>query len=738
MTPTPPPRPGAPRPGGPAPGQQAATVDPVKLFKKYKIVLVAAFVFSMIVGVGTYVVWLKFFPSYTSNVVFEAQPADTKTEQINEANVDRDEIERFMRTQTIAMTNQDVLEAVLNDGRLRTEASQWYNARLTKGALDKRKAREDLEKSISATIIPETYFIEMRASAGDPVEATALAKLTKEAYLRTVNFSKRSDIDNRRDSLSRRLDELSTEIQDLSSRRQRIVRDEELDTIDAGRSEASEKLAAVGGQLLEVQQTIKAVGVSLERFEEMLSSPTGIQYTDTQRAQAEQMPEVANLNQQITTLEAERLTMRAQGFMPGHRNMRQIESSIQAYKQKLADKKEQKLREIFDAEVDGVRRTMNQLRAQEDELLSEREELRTKLTELTGILTEVDDIEKQIDRMIIARADAADRLDTLEAAADLNTVARIDVYQSERLPTDVTWPKYLVIPGIMVLICGATAGLIVARELFDQRIKGASDVAMIPRTKVMGVIPDATEDPSAPARVELAFADQPRGVLAESFRQLRTTLVKQMTRAGHRSLVVVSGQPGSGATSVVTNLAHACAASDQKVLVVDANFRRPSLHRVFEVEETNGLADVLAGEKTLPEAAQTTATANLDVLSAGSRDRRVFERLGTEAMASLLNEAAADYDLVLIDVAPAIVAGDAMAVANRADASMLVARAMREKRGMVARLKNELSDCRAEFMGVLVNAAKSAAGGYMRKNIRTSHGYQDQKPEVEPAAPSAA
>ncbi|GJM18100.1 MAG: hypothetical protein DHS20C14_03130 [Phycisphaeraceae bacterium] len=730
-------RPGGPRPGGaPSQGAPTASVDPVKLIKKYKFVLVGAFVFSVVFGVAAFFVLQRVMPQYKATVVFEATPAEIKTEQINVNSLDIDEINRFMRTQVMAMTSESVLWDVAGDGRLLTDAPEWAEGRLVKGTVDKRQVVEDLESSVSVSIIPETYYIRMSASAPKAGEAAALAKLVRESYMNSRTKQTRGEINNRRESLSRRIDSLENEIKDLSARRARIVRDEELDTIDAGRSEASEKIGGVNTQLLQVSQTIEAVEVSLERFETMLTSPTGIQYTDTQRAQAERDPEVGSLNQQITNLEAQRLAMRAEGILPGHRSYRQIEAQISAHKQKLADKREQKLREIFDAEVDGTRRTMAQLRAQESELLTEREALRVKLNELTGILTEVGDLETQIDRLLGQRADAGARLDQLESQADLDTVARMLVSQREVVPSVMSFPKVVVIvPLSVLLICGLTGSLIVAREMLDQRIKGASDVAMIPRTRVVGVVPIASEDPSSPERIELAFADQPRGVIAESYRQLRTGLVKSMARAGHKSLVVTSGLPGSGATSVVTNLAHACAATDQRVLIIDANFRRPAMHGVFALAEGPGLADVLAGEMTLAETAQNTTTTNIDLLTAGSRDRRVFERLGTEAMASVLTEAADGYDLILIDVAPCIVAGDAVAVANRADASLLVTRALREKRGMVARIKNELSDSRAEFMGVLVNAARSAAGGYMRKNIRTSHGYQQEQAAAAPVEP---
>jgi capsular exopolysaccharide synthesis family protein len=274
------------------------------------------------------------------------------------------------------------------------------------------------------------------------------------------------------------------------------------------------------------------------------------------------------------------------------------------------------------------------------------------------------------------------------------------------------------------LFLGLTAGVVLLLEVIDQRVKSPADIAMIPRTRVLGIVPHATEDPSLPAKVETVFRDQPSGVLAESFRQLRGAILKRMQAGGHKSLVCMSGMPGSGATTAVVNLAYALAAAEQKVLLIDGNFRRPAIHRILGLNESLGLADIVGGATTLRDAAQGAGVDNLHVLTAGTQEMRQYERLTSSAMGALLKEASALYDLILVDVAPAMVAGDAMGLANKCDASMLVVRALGEKRGMVARLRNELSESRAEFLGVVVNAVRASAGGYLKGNILATHTYQ--------------
>jgi len=158
--------------------------------------------------------------------------------------------------------------------------------------------------------------------------------------------------------------------------------------------------------------------------------------------------------------------------------------------------------------------------------------------------------------------------------------------------------------------------------------------------------------------------------------------------------------------------------------VIDANLRRPALQRVFGLAETPGLVDVLTGTVRLDQAVQRTSDGTLSVMAVGSRDKRNLEILATSAMNDLLAEARAKFDPVIIDVAPAIVSGDGMALAGKCDASILVVKAMSEKRGLVARIRNDLLDTRAEFLGVIVNSVKSSAGGYLKGNIKASSEYQ--------------
>ena len=719
-----------PRPGGSGPSTPGATIDPVKLFVKYKWLLGGAAAVGVVLGVISHFVLLYTYPTFTSEVVMECKPPQLELRTATPERVDSEEIERFMGTQVSLIKSDLILPRVINDPRLISEAPNWSRDYMVGGRLDVVNATEDIEKIVSSSMIPNTYLIRMAVKTQHKEDAAGLVRLVKEKYLEYVRSSSNVDIIARKDALRKSIDNANRTLADLNTRRARMVRDEGIDTIQEGRSQSAETLRLVNFELVKVQQGIEATQVQLERDEAQLQLNTGIQYDNTLRLAVDSAPEMQQLKTQINNYESQLASMKQVGILPQHRDYRTIVSLIDGTKQQLEQTRERLLRDAFESRIDQSRLLIQQLRAQESDLLRQAEELTTEVTELTRILGELSDIDRQIEATIELISKYELDLSDLTGLGLLDSTARVEVVQAETVPDIPSFPKiYIMVPLGMILITGLVGGVVVVLEILDQRVKTAADVAAM-RIPVLGLVPDAGEDPSTPEHPESVFRDLPNSVLAEHYRQLRTKVSKLMGRGGHKTLLVVGAMPESGATSVVSNLGSALAAAGSRVLVIDANFRRPSLHKAFDAPEAPGLSDVLVGDRAFADVI-SRRDGQPDLLSAGTPGKRMVERLDTPGFDAVLTAARDRYDLVLIDVAPAVVAGDAHALSNRVDASMLVVRAMQAKRGMVGRLRNELSESKAEFLGAMVNGVRSAAGGYLRKNIRASARYT--APAGEPA-----
>jgi len=518
------------------------------------------------------------------------------------------------------------------------------------------------------------------------------------------------------------------QIKQFQAARDRMIKEGEVDSLEQRESDTGQRLQLVSSEMIKLTQEMEALKVQIKDMEDQLTSAGGIRFGDDLRAEVERDPLMLELNTTIARLEGTLQSLRNRGVTTEHREFRQTSYRIDGVKQNREETRERLLRKAFDARLETIKQSQFQRQAQVADLSKQRDELTKKQQELTRLRGNIETLDKQIADAVDAKSKSSEKLEKLNVLSQVSESLRVVIAQSERIPDELAFPKMLImLPAGMLGVLGLVSGTIVLREVIDQRIKSPSDINLLPRTRLMGWVPDAIEDPSGQGAPETAFRDRPRGVVAENFRQLRSSVLKRMQTPGHRTLVVVGGMPGSGTTTVISNLALACASADQKVLIIDANFRRPAVHRVFALNEGAGLADVLSGSTTLDAATQRTSDGRVAVLSAGSREKRAFEQLATDAFANVLKEAKGKYDLVLIDVAPAMVAGDGVAVANRADASLLLVKTFSEKRGMVARIKNELVEARGEFLGVVVNGVKSSAGGYLKRNIQATHEYQNNE-----------
>ena len=480
----------------------------------------------------------------------------------------------------------------------------------------------------------------------------------------------------------------------------------------------------MNGELLEIQKQLEAMRVMRAEDQAQLDRETGIEYDSTLRERVEQNQLILTFKQELKSLETRLMSLKADGYQPAHRMYKQVVNQIESHERKIEKAREELLREAFESRLSGTIRTINQIEAQEADLLTQKEELEEELTELTRISEEIQDIDRQIQAMIARRSEQESALSELQSSAALESSQRVRVAESESVPDSMSFPKLIMmVPAGVVVVLGATAGIVFLIEILDQRVKSASDVRALPRVRSLGSVMDASEDPTKPEDIGSACATAPGSVLAEHVRQLRTTIAKDMQRDGLKSLVVTSAMPGSGASTIIANMAHASVNAGQRVLVVDANVRRPAMHDIFGVELGKGLGEIVTGEAQTTECVRTI-DGGPDLITVGGRSKCRPEHLSGRRMSDLVDELGSSYDLVLIDVSPAVVAGDAAVLANIADSSILVARALSEKKGQVARVARELGECRGRFMGVVVNAVQSAAGGYMGKNIRTAFAYQ--------------
>jgi succinoglycan biosynthesis transport protein ExoP len=275
-------------------------------------------------------------------------------------------------------------------------------------------------------------------------------------------------------------------------------------------------------------------------------------------------------------------------------------------------------------------------------------------------------------------------------------------------------------------------GLAVLREALDNRIRNARDVEQITDVPILGGI---VFDAKASER-PLIVHDDPRSPRAESFRTLRTNLQFLDVGRENRSFVITSSIQSEGKSTSAANLAIALADSGARVLLVDADLRRPKIHEYLGLEGTVGLTDLLIGRAEPDDVIQPWGKAELYVLPAGKIPPNPSELLGSEALVSLIAEFNRAFDVVLFDAAPLLPVTDAAILARTVGGTIVVCAAGKTHKNQLKGAFTALSNVDAPVSGVVLTMLPTKgpdAYGYGRYGY--GYGYGDVSSPAVPATP---
>lgn len=204
-------------------------------------------------------------------------------------------------------------------------------------------------------------------------------------------------------------------------------------------------------------------------------------------------------------------------------------------------------------------------------------------------------------------------------------------------------------------------------------------------------------------KYQLIAHQQPKSTITEEYRNIRTNMEFSSVDIKKRSLVITSVNESEGKTTTASNIATVIAQQGKKVLIVDADFRKPALHQVFQVSNILGLTNVLTGSRILEKCIQKTIVPNLDFLPCGPIPPNPAELLGSIAMKNLITDICNDYDLVIFDLPPILPVTDAQIMANQCDASILVIRSKQTEKEGAIKAKTLLEKSRGKLLGVILN-----------------------------------
>jgi succinoglycan biosynthesis transport protein ExoP len=294
---------------------------------------------------------------------------------------------------------------------------------------------------------------------------------------------------------------------------------------------------------------------------------------------------------------------------------------------------------------------------------------------------------------------------TLETPqGDGTSPVKVTVTGPARLPTSPVSPRkplYLALGALLGLALGIAAAVL--RETLDRRIKGDLDAAASLGAPILARIAD---DPHAAKRPLVVMSDDLSGS-AEGYRRLRTNLRALSAERHVRSLVVASPLPSEGKTLIAANLGMAFAQAGQRVVLVDADLRRPTLATMLGVTSDKGLTRVLRGELSVEAALRRHATLPVEILASGPQPSNPSELLESDAFTSLLAALTDRADVVILDSPALLPVTDAAILARAASGVIVVARVGSTSLDELATATEALRAVDADVLGIVLNRVRA-------------------------------
>lgn len=712
----------SPKPAAaPRPKPAAISLDPVRLLRQHVWGIISTLVIGAILGVILNYVFLYTYQVWSGTVFLEIRSQLKDAKALNAEDLGTEEaVIRLAQTEVARMMSRDNIKmALASDDVQKTEWSNSSSFRDEKNIFNIDEAATELETDLRGSHKRGTQIFTLGWRTHNPEDVPVVLNAVASTYVAQV----RANEDNRFATILRVYEANQKKLDDqIAAKKQEIqkfVKERNMTSLNESSSENSRALEKLRDGIANTTSELSIAESRKAQAEEKQSGAAG--FSDEDLRDADNDPVMQNLNRDFEDA-SRRYEASTKQFGEKHTEVLQLKAAQAAVdKQRTDTRKKILLRnQLADlrAAANRVQSLISLLKKQQEDFAKNS----VASEDFTMNMAELGTLREQLSQAEDQRKLVSQTINDVNLARLREESQRVEVVQRAIKPREITFPQLkFMIPGTAVLMCGIYILILFVREILDQRIKYPSDLMGLPG-KILGVIPDISDDPTKPKRAELIVFESPHSMTAESFRQSDSLITKGLVPTNGKIILVMSPMPGSGTTTMVLNLAACDASVGRRTLLVGANLRRPRLGKALGLDPNlPGLGDILNGAN--PSSILIDQGNGLHFIGAGAPSNRTFQLLNTEKMDAFLDWCHQNYDRVYLDAPPSIVAGEGLALANKADASILVVRAWQDQKGLVTKLAYQLMDSKSIFLGTILNRPKNTAGGYFKKNAEAIAEY---------------
>lgn len=701
--------------GGPEAGGGIGFADVLRILKQRKLMILITFVVLYLLVVATTLAIRYWAPAWLSEAVLEMDPP-REALKVDELELMPDIMAQMIETEARKLRQLGVLFRVLELPEVKqTRFYRWYKD-------DVAKAAFALQNMLGSAPIPQTRLFRVSLAVSDPREAQLIVGRVVRRYLERYQEEAKDALRFRVDGLKNTLAERNRRLKELRNEMAKFRETREVPHLEMERNVAADQIVHLLQQLTQLDLVATQLQTQLTALSSIPLNQLPI--TPEMRLLIEADPILRYYRSTVEAFDVQ-LQSTLQVIGEDHRQFKAMRAQRDGWAEKETARREELVTDVRDRQIESLRQDLSAARAMTVRLQAELADTQAKQRDLDRnfqhfkqMLSDEQLLVEDITEIqsFVAQAD--------HALVDQSRERRVNLVQEATLAVKPSRPDYyLFLGGGLVFSLIGAVGLAFLRELTDQAIRTPLDVVRFGQLSVLGNIPLIDDEQADVDSIEQATRKAPHSLVAEAFRRVRTNLLFSGPPESQKVVLVTSPGPGDGKTAVVINLAVTLAHGGQRVLIIDCNFRRPSIRELLPNTRREGLSNVLIGQGRWTDYVSNTDLPNVDVLSSGPMPPRPAELLGSRYMTELIQEVRQAYDGVLLDGPPALLISDAMVLATQVDGVIVVARAVDNTKGALRRTREQLDRLGARVFGVVLNGVQARPGGYFRRQYQEFYEY---------------
>jgi capsular exopolysaccharide synthesis family protein len=614
------------------------------------------------------------------------------------------DVDRFLNTQLDILRSRALAERVARKLNLGGNA-QFFTAMgadAPDAALRERGKREIvrelLQGGLNVELPPSTRIATIRFTSADPAMSAKIANAFAAEFIQ-ANLQRRYDSSSyARNFVAEQLEEararLETSERELNAyaRRAGLIRTRDLRKDESDDRNGSITVASLM-QLNEAANEAKTKRVAAqaqwnaEQAGPLLSSQSVLSSSAVQQ-----------LMTQRADLEAQLLAARAR-YLPDHPAVQKLGAELSAVRQQL-NQTASDVRESIRAQYVAAQTAEERLKTQVSELRSETLAEQDRSVRYNTLAREADTNRSIYDGLL-------QRYRELNAAAGISSsnISIIDSADAPLVPSAPSFPWNLGLALLLALI--VSGAVVLMRDQLEDKIRAPEDIEQKVGLPLLGVIPMVRDGEPAEA-----LAD-PKSPISEAYNSLRGSLSYSTAEGLPHLLMITSAEPAEGKTTTSFAIARSFALAGKRVVLIDADLRRPSVHRLAGASNRKGLSSLLTGQETMEGVVIPSGQDNLSLVPSGPLPASPTELLGSPRMAALLEQFGQSFELVVIDSPPVLGLADSPVLSALADGVVMVIEAERGRRGMVKTSLRRLRGMHPVILGAVFtkfDSRRSASG----------------------------